>query len=184
MSFLRRVATVLDNLYLSGAAAVTPEVFAQYNIKCIINITLDVPSVAYPGITSYKVAVDDNIMARLAPHFDRCIDQVEKTRREGGNTLVHCKAGASRSATICIAYLMKIRGFSLRQAYYHVKDRRPIIRPNVGFFRQLISYEKSLFGQNSVKMVSSPIGHIPDVYEHETRNMVYVPSSRMRSKPR
>jgi len=61
---------------------------------------------------------------------------------------------------------------SLRQAHQHVKTRRPVIRPNLGFWRQLMEYEKKVRGSKSVALVRSSIGLIPDVYEHETRNMV------------
>lgn len=50
---------------------------------------------------------------------------------------------------------------------------RPQIRPNTGFFRQLISYEKALFGETSVQMVfkESLGAEIPDVYEPEYQAM-------------
>ena len=35
-------------------------------------------------------------------------------------------------------------GLSLQQAYSLMKTRRPLIRPNDGFWRQLIQYEKQL----------------------------------------
>lgn len=97
--------------------------------------------------------------------------------RKGGKTLVHCVAGVSRSASICIAYLVKYHHMALDQAYKHVKRRRPVIHPNVGFWKQLIEYEHRLLGRNTVKLVQSPIGWIPDVYHHETKNMVWLPNS-------
>lgn len=44
---------------------------------------------------------------------------------------------------------------------------RPQIRPNTGFFKQLIKYEERLFGEASVKMVYCEAidKEIPDVYE-------------------
>ena len=61
---------------------------------------------------------------------------------------------------------------TLRDAHSHVRRCRSIIRPNVGFWRQLIEYEKRVRGSKTVKMVQSSIGLIPDVYQHETRNMI------------
>lgn len=86
---------------------------------------------------------------------------------------MHCVAGVSRSATICIAYLMRYHRISLLQAYLFVKSKRPVIRPNNGFFRQLIDFERRLFGKTTVKMVHSPIGSVPDVYLDGTENMVW-----------
>lgn len=77
-------------------------------------------------------------------------------------------AGVSRSAAICIAYLMKYESMTLLEAYQHLKEVRPQIRPNPGFFEQLIEYEKKLYnGYATVNMISSSIGKIPDVYKIE-----------------
>ena len=51
------------------------------------------------------------------------------------------------------AYLMKHKGMTLKVAYTHVRERRPFIRPNLSFFRQLIDYEKKIFKKNSVKII-------------------------------
>jgi protein-tyrosine phosphatase len=42
-------------------------------------------------------------------------------------------AGVSRSATIVIAYLMKKKHLSFKQAFEFVKIRRVIVWPNDGF---------------------------------------------------
>ena len=60
---------------------------------------------------------------------------------------------------------------SLKDAHALVKSRRPFIRPNLGFWRQLVEYENSLFGRTSVKIVPSSIGFIPDIYENEVKSM-------------
>jgi len=62
--------------------------------------------------------------------------------RDGGAVLVHCVAGVSRSASICLAYLLKYRTRSLRAAYHLMCEKRPLVRPNIGFWRQLIRYEQ------------------------------------------
>jgi atypical dual specificity phosphatase len=62
---------------------------------------------------------------------------------------VHCAAGRSRSATLVIAYMMKSRRMSLRDAIYAVRMARPMIKPNIGFFQQLCRYEKDLLGSKS-----------------------------------
>ena len=63
---------------------------------------------------------------------------------EGGDTLVVCTAGVSRSATICISWLMWKHGKSLSEAFGMVKRARPLIRPNNGFQEFLIKFEKRL----------------------------------------
>ena len=52
-----------------------------------------------------------------------------------------CTAGISRSATICIAYLMKNEGMGLEEAFALVKEARKFIKPNPGFMKFLEKYE-------------------------------------------
>lgn len=69
--------------------------------------------------------------------------------------------GVSRSATVVIAYLMQHRSMSLVEAYAHVKERRPMINPNAGFWKQLdILFEQRLkrTHESTDKAVKMPIG--------------------------
>lgn len=47
------------------------------------------------------------------------------------------------------------------------KSCRPIIRPNKWLLGAAIHYEFKLFSKNTVHMISSSMGMIPDVYEKE-----------------
>lgn len=95
-----------------------------------------------------------------------------QVRLAGGLTLVHCVAGVSRSATLCLAYLVKHRGMSLREAYVHLKKARPCVRPNCGFFNQLIDFERKTRGNASVSMVTVLGVLVPDVYQDDYQNML------------
>jgi protein-tyrosine phosphatase len=59
--------------------------------------------------------------------------------------------GVSRSSSVVIAFLMKRNQMSLKDAIEYVKERRPIVEPNRGFMRQLIEYERMLFGETSIE---------------------------------
>jgi hypothetical protein len=74
---------------------------------------------------------------------------------------------------MCIVYLMKYHKMTLRDAHAQVRAKRSFIRPNLGFWRQMIDYEKKLLGSNSVKIIGSNFGAIPDVYEAEMKNMYW-----------
>lgn len=111
-------------------------------------------------------------------HLSPAIHLQVETR--GGKTLVHCVAGVSRSASICIAYLMKYKRMPLDQAYKHVKKCRSVIQPNVGFWKQLIEFERRLFGRTTVKMVQSSGGFVPDIYFQEAKSTFWHPSSSSR----
>lgn len=114
---------------------------------------MEIPSLRLRDLETLQLHVDDTPYSNIRCYFDQVTDRVNGVIAKGGKALVHCVAGISRSSTIVIAYLMKTRRMSLREAYYHVKSKRPLIRPNTGFWKQLIEYEHKLFGVNTVRMV-------------------------------
>ena len=169
-----KIAKITDFLFLSSCTAVQPGPLREHNITTIINATMELPDLSEEGIETLRIMVADHPGEDLAKYFDHSSDFIERKRCEGGRVLVHCMAGVSRSASLCIAYLMKYGQMTLRDAYHHVKARRSVIRPNSGFFKQLIEYEKKLFnGKSTVSIVSSNIGPIPDVYEAQVKDMMW-----------
>lgn len=73
-----------------------------------------------------------------------CLCVTGDERAKGGKVLVHCQAGVSRSATICIAYVMTHYGMGLEEAFDFVRARRSHISPHLNFMRQLQEYEIQL----------------------------------------
>lgn len=66
--------------------------------------------------------------------------------------MIYCRAGMSRSATLCIAYFMRHHNMTREEAFQYVKERRPIIHPNKGFLKQLNEYEAKLkFRRSGIK---------------------------------
>ena len=53
---------------------------------------------------------------------------------------------------------MKYQKMKLIDAHAYVKKKRPLIRPNAGFWKDLVEYEKKLFHKNSIDMVESKFG--------------------------
>jgi len=86
-------------------------------------------------------------------YFDRIADKIHEHANRGGRTIIHCVCGISRAASITIAYLMKYKKMTLRSAHDFVLSRRPCIRPNPGFWRQLQDYEKRLNGASQTHAV-------------------------------
>jgi len=111
--------------------------------------------------------VQDNGIDSLAEEFERCLDFIgeppradpvstrradmgtyapDRGRRNGTATLVHCRVGVSRSATICIAEVMRSMRLSLPRAYCFVRARRlnVIIQPHLRFAYELLKWEERL----------------------------------------
>ncbi|KAH0605477.1 uncharacterized protein H6S33_004699 [Morchella sextelata] len=67
-------------------------------------------------------------------------------RRANEPILVHCRVGVSRSATICIAEVMRALKLSLPRAYCYVRARRlnVIIQPHLRFMYELLKFEETM----------------------------------------
>ncbi|CAI5712722.1 unnamed protein product [Peronospora destructor] len=76
------------------------------------------------------------------PHFDKCIHFLKKHLVRKTSVLVHCVYGQSRSAAVCVAYLMATQGKTLLEAYDVVQQARQCISINPGFLRQLELFER------------------------------------------
>lgn len=74
---------------------------------------------------------------------------LDSVRNTGGRVFVHCQAGISRSATICLAYLMRTNRVRLDEAFEFVKQRRSIISPNFSFMGQLLQFESQVLASST-----------------------------------
>ncbi|KAL2044368.1 hypothetical protein N7G274_003073 [Stereocaulon virgatum] len=88
--------------------------------------------------------VQDNGVDPLMKDFERCLDFIGKGKLDASATLVHCRVGVSRSATICIAEVMASLGLSFPRAYCFVRARRlnVIIQPHLRFAYELLKWDE------------------------------------------
>lgn len=100
----------------------------------------------FEGITKilHVYNVEDDGIDPLTPIFERCIDFLDEAYRLNEPTLVHCRVGVSRSATVCIAEVMKRLSVGLPRAYLFVRVRRlnVIIQPHLRFMYELMKWEE------------------------------------------
>ncbi|KAF7648217.1 hypothetical protein LDENG_00160270 [Lucifuga dentata] len=158
-SLLGGIAQITPNLFLSrGNVASNRSLLLAKGITCVVNATIELPNFNWPHMEYVKVPLADMPHSPISLYFDSVADKIHSVGRKRGAVLVHCAAGYHR--------------VSLAEAHAWIKARRPVIRPNGGFWHQLIEYERKLFGRNSVKMVQTPYGVIPDVYERDRRSLV------------
>jgi hypothetical protein len=106
----------------------------------------------------FNIAADDDPNFDLSPFFFEASEMLERIVLERkGRALVHCAAGISRSATVLIAFLMKVTGCSRDDVLSLVCSRRRWASPNPGFMNQLTLWEvcgcTRLQGRDSVDCV-------------------------------
>ncbi len=140
------VDQIVPGLFLCGFAGTTKERLQSAKISLLLNVTWELGLLRVTGLRSFRVPVDDSPEETIGRYFNDVADLLEANRRAGGRSLVHCLAGVSRSATLVLAYLLKYTTLSLHQAFVHLHSIRPCVRPNIGFFRQLIEWELRLRG--------------------------------------
>ncbi|TTU11748.1 Dual specificity phosphatase 28 [Bagarius yarrelli] len=139
-----QLCKITDSLFVSNArAACSDEILQTEAVTLCINVSRQQPCPS-DRITTLRVPVYDDPNEDLHAHFDRCADVILREAARGGRTVVYCKNGRSRSATICIAFLMKHQSLSLSEAYKVVKSARSVVEPNPGFWAQLKQYEQEL----------------------------------------
>ena len=136
---------ITENLYLGDRSAANNADLLN-KLGFILTVEVDPLSLDRPhNIRQMHIALEDVPEADLVSELGRGVEFIsEGVEREGQPTLVHCRAGMSRSASVVIAYLMKSRSLTLSQAFDFVKSHRQCVRPNEGFWEQLKLYQTSL----------------------------------------
>ncbi|XP_029473176.1 dual specificity phosphatase 28 [Rhinatrema bivittatum] len=139
-----QLCKITDSLLISNTkSACSEELLTQEGVTFCINVSRQQPFPSL-GLGTLRVPVLDDPSENLHSYFEQCAGIIEDVVQKGGRCLVYCKNGRSRSAAVCIAYLMKHRHLKLEDAFEIVRIARPVVQPNVGFWSQLKEYEQCL----------------------------------------
>ena len=140
---------ILSWLYLGTFSnACDIEELRRNNINFVLNCAQECNNTKLPpDIEEYHLNVRDVEDFNIIEYFEEANDFINKCRLLGGNLLVHCKYGISRSPTFIIAYLYKYDNYSIDEALKFVNKKRNKIKPNKGFMQQLYQYEE-FFGKH------------------------------------
>ena len=134
---------IIDNIWLGNcSSAENIKDLKDKGIKKILTV-MDQTGPEYKeedGFIHKKYEIRDFEDQNIIQYFGECL----KFMKGEEKILVHCMAGASRSATIVIAYLMWNKKMEYGKALQFVKDKRFIVFPNDGFREQLKMFEKLL----------------------------------------
>ena len=134
---------IIDGLYLGDIeSAQNIQKLKELNIKKVLSLYMP-PEPLYKesdGFNQKQCVVDDLCEQNIIQYFGECLKFIKGDEK----ILVHCAAGASRSATIVIAFLMWDKKMSYKDAYNFAKSKRSIVWPNPGFIEQLQLFEKIL----------------------------------------
>lgn len=92
------------------------------------------------GIRYLRLPLYDSLDEDILRYLPTACQFIDDCLARGEKVLIHCQAGVSRSASVCIAWLMLRRGLSYQQAYMAVKSRRSCVNPNDRFANDLSNH--------------------------------------------
>ena len=161
---------VIPNIFIGNAAAARdPKFFNQHKISHVINVTEKEPNhfeqkiddLRQSKVVYLHLPVSDKCSSTLSAYFAQTNAFIKDCLSSETNALlIHCKCGVSRSSTVLLAFLVQVRGMTLSNALNLVRKKRRRIRPNIGFFLQLLQVEKDTHGS-----VGSGTW-VPSIYPH------------------
>jgi len=127
---------IRPGLFLGSKATTNQTALAHLQITHVLSIVdRDMPP---PDGTVHKLLkIADDESADLTPVMREALPFIGTALAGGGRILVHCDRGASRSASVVAAHLMREERLDLSTALEGLKRQRSCVGPNAGFLRSL-----------------------------------------------
>jgi len=97
----------------------------------------------FPFSDTFKyhlVPIKDLNSENIYHYFNTSADYIHNALECGGNALIHCYQGVSRSGAILLAYLIKYHNMDVDEALHYARKYRAMISPNTGFTNQLKTF--------------------------------------------
>jgi protein tyrosine phosphatase (PTP) superfamily phosphohydrolase (DUF442 family) len=101
------------------------------------------------------LSLDDRMHVPLDAAIATFSAVVAREAARGGQVLVHCQVGVSRSASLVLAHRMVTTDARFWETWCAVRARRPQVLPNIGFASQLQRLEHTRLGPRPAGEVSS-----------------------------
>ena len=141
---------IKGNLYLGDKNAAKDEKYLkEHGITAVVNCASSFES-KYKDLKFIKLGLKDKSSQKLFPKLDEGYEFIKEHIKKG-KVFVHCQAGRSRSGSMVIYYLMREEGWDYEKTLKYVKSKRPCVKPNSGFEKQLKEYYKKHLKHKSKK---------------------------------
>lgn len=155
-------ASSVENAYPNGPVCVyepglylysepKAEQLAQFDI--VINVAKELPNLQLSLTTSRNSATYHFVpwqhTSQICQDFPRLVEVIESGLAQHRKILIHCQCGISRSASLIVAFLMKHEKLNLNDAYNMLKQKAPLISPNMTLIFQLMEWNSILSVSNS-----------------------------------
>ena len=136
--YYKRVCSeVIDDFLFLGSdfMARDESIFQQHGITHVINCSSDYSDnyQKHKGVVYKNYHLKDHVRENIESIFYDAIFFIEEVKRNNGKVYVHCVQGISRSATICIAYLIFDQKMTYQSGLNYITQRRQVANPNLTF---------------------------------------------------
>lgn len=151
-------------LYLGGHRSVNNvNSLITQGVTHILNMAselkLDIVEMNKNNIKLLHIPAKDAKTYNIRSDFDRAFHFIDDVLKSKGKIIINCARGISRSATIVIGYLMFRYNMRLVDAFNYTLSKRPQVRPNSNFRRQLEIYEQELiYNRYKIQMRAKTLG--------------------------
>ena len=137
----------INTIFLGDiVAAENRELLMGNGIKIVVSLVREKYK-RFEDFTYFDFPIDDSRDEDILCIFEK----TNKILESNENVFVHCQNAVSRTASVVLAYLMH-RGNDLRTSLNLLQNRKTYTKPNIGFCKQLLTYEKKIFGKNSITL--------------------------------
>lgn len=122
---------ILDKKLILGNedTAYSSDTLKTLGVTHILSVGRELLQLFKDKFTYLQLEMDDSLKQNLTKFIASSTSFIGN----GQVVYVHCSAGASRSPSIIIAYLIKTNRWSYQKAFDYVKSKRSTIHPNSNF---------------------------------------------------
>lgn len=133
---------IVDNLWVGDRrSCCNKKSLIDHNIQMIVSAVQGAVA-HHPFSFNYEKAnLVDVDGENILNDIERLLPQIRRSIQEKQGVLVHCMQGASRSATIVAAYLIKYHRMGADEALDFMREKRSLVNPNQGYRDQLYEFE-------------------------------------------
>lgn len=142
------ICVMEPNLYLYSE----PTLREVTGFQVIINVAQEIKDYSQE-VEKHNSQFNDNIeyyfipwthTSKLTIDFPNLTNIIDNALKANKKVLIHCQCGVSRSASLIMAYFMKVRGTGYNDAYSSLKEKVPQISPNLSLIYELIEWGEQL----------------------------------------
>ncbi|EIW84705.1 hypothetical protein CONPUDRAFT_97040 [Coniophora puteana RWD-64-598 SS2] len=136
---------VIPGLWIGGLESLKDiEGLRKRNVRSVVSAMRGKVTIN-ATLNNHQISIDDTVDEDILVHFLPSISFIQTELDKGHGVLVHCQAGVSRSATIVAAYLMHSQKIEAEAALEMIRQARPQVEPNEGFYEQLLVFQQASY---------------------------------------